>query len=616
VIWVVADTGTGGSRTRSPPAGTPPAPAPFQNCSQLPASPPVTAAKPGTTMAESTQETADVKKESAQGASHVWKRRWQSDVLWIAALLTAADRAKVAAHWRDTNPHGKKLAMEARLYDALKEDCPPHTEELPSGRSLLQRLQQMVETWRAGEARKDAMNDSQWQAALKQQRDDSPLRKGQAGYAVWNSIHEYLLLLGWVDAECDEDDPLCPDEVTVEVVEEYRPLLLGLDEALAAKETRESNRKNDRDKAARADNRKEKGGRAAERLATATGNRKETLESMRPEGRSNAPSNGEEAEWEPSQGDEGELPELDQVLELTATEQRLLRLCSDGESFHTLPLLSAADTELPEPWCAMDCQHMTELKEMVVERDLPVLVAHNILQQQAGSGGSSNSGSEEMLQTMERLESLAHFPYNLKVGEGGTVPGKDTSPEELAAFRAKRRDTVMVELRRLKGMRQEQQLQKLKYVGLLISEAASRSLHERIITSTPERNQKWSDAVQACRESGAGSGSGGRKRQRTSRSSTTRITKAAELDEQLHQEMIEVREFMAEERDRRQEQTEVFKDLKQGMRGMIDSSEQLQTKMMQGFTELSNSQKQTAAILSRLGDILQATLPPPAPRPS
>mmetsp|Transcript_33382 Transcript_33382/g.83674 ORF Transcript_33382/g.83674 Transcript_33382/m.83674 type:complete len:568 (+) Transcript_33382:328-2031(+) len=567
-------------------------------------------------MAESTQETADVKKESAQGASHVWKRRWQSDVLWIAALLTAADRAKVAAHWRDTNPHGKKLAMEARLYDALKEDCPPHTEELPSGRSLLQRLQQMVETWRAGEARKDAMNDSQWQAALKQQRDDSPLRKGQAGYAVWNSIHEYLLLLGWVDAECDEDDPLCPDEVTVEVVEEYRPLLLGLDEALAAKETRESNRKNDRDKAARADNRKEKGGRAAERLATATGNRKETLESMRPEGRSNAPSNGEEAEWEPSQGDEGELPELDQVLELTATEQRLLRLCSDGESFHTLPLLSAADTELPEPWCAMDCQHMTELKEMVVERDLPVLVAHNILQQQAGSGGSSNSGSEEMLQTMERLESLAHFPYNLKVGEGGTVPGKDTSPEELAAFRAKRRDTVMVELRRLKGMRQEQQLQKLKYVGLLISEAASRSLHERIITSTPERNQKWSDAVQACRESGAGSGSGGRKRQRTSRSSTTRITKAAELDEQLHQEMIEVREFMAEERERRQEQTEVFKDLKQGMRGMIDSSEQLQTKMMQGFTELSNSQKQTAAILSRLGDILQATLPPPAPRPS
>lgn len=122
--------------------------------------------------------------------------------------------------------------------------------------------------------------------------------------------------------------------------------------------------------------------------------------------------------------------------------------------------------------------------------------------------------------------------------------------------------------------------------------------------------------MQACRESGAGSGSGGRKRQRTSRSSTTRITKAAELDEQLHQEMIEVREFMAEERDRRQEQTEVFKDLKQGMRGMIDSSEQLQTKMMQGFTELSNSQKQTAAILSRLGDILQATLPPPAPRPS
>eukprot|EP00873_Tetraselmis_striata_P000915 jgi/Tetstr1/421179/TSEL_012221.t1 len=96
-------------------------------------------------MAESTQETADVKKESAQGASHVWKRRWQSDVLWIAALLTAADRAKVAAHWRDTNPHGKKLAMEARLYDALKEDCPPHTEELPSGRSLLHHTEHILQ---------------------------------------------------------------------------------------------------------------------------------------------------------------------------------------------------------------------------------------------------------------------------------------------------------------------------------------------------------------------------------------------------------------------------------------------------------------------------------------
>eukprot|EP00873_Tetraselmis_striata_P000749 jgi/Tetstr1/421013/TSEL_001096.t1 len=249
------------------------------------------------------------------------------------------ETADVAAHWRDTNPHGKKLAMEARLYDALKEDCPPHTEELPSGRSLLQAAAADggdLARWRGAQGRQ--MNDRPVAGTLKQQRDDSPLRKGQAGYAVWTASTSICYCwAGWDARVRDEDDPLCPM----------------------------------RSQAARADNRKEKGGRAAERLATATGNRKETLgKACAPEGRSNAPSNGEEAEWEPSQGDEGELPELDQVLELTATEQRLA-----------------------------------------------------------------------------------------------------SAPAVMACAR-------------------QQQLQKLKYVGLLISEAASRSLHERIITSTPERNQK------------------------------------------------------------------------------------------------------------------------------
>ena len=43
------------------------------------------------------------------------------------------------------------------------EVAPPAPgEDIPSGRSLLQRVEIAALTWRAGEARKSAMNDSQW----------------------------------------------------------------------------------------------------------------------------------------------------------------------------------------------------------------------------------------------------------------------------------------------------------------------------------------------------------------------------------------------------------------------------------------------------------------------
>ena len=119
---------------------------------------------------------------------------------WILALLTVADNRGVAAYWRDKNPYGKKICIEDNLRKKFMETAPTaEGDDLPGGRVLLQRAEADVLTWRAGEAHKNAMNDSQWQATLKQQREDPPLRKGVAGYKEWFEVREYLRLLGWAD---------------------------------------------------------------------------------------------------------------------------------------------------------------------------------------------------------------------------------------------------------------------------------------------------------------------------------------------------------------------------------------------------------------------------------
>jgi hypothetical protein len=110
------------------------------------------------------------------------------------------------------------------------------------------------------------MNDSQWQAALKQQREDPPLRKGVSGYKEWLEVREYLKLLGWVDAELEDTDPRCPSEADEQMVAEYKEVLADLDDALAQSQGAKSNKKEGRSKAARAEATRDRHGLAAERL--------------------------------------------------------------------------------------------------------------------------------------------------------------------------------------------------------------------------------------------------------------------------------------------------------------------------------------------------------------
>ena len=201
-------------------------------------------------------------------STHKWKQRWEREVPWIHALLAAADNGGVAAYWRDKNPHGKKTSVADNLRKKLAQVAPvAEDEELPSGRQLLQRVEAMVLTWRAGEARKNAMNDSQWQAAVKQQCEDPPLRKGVAGFKEWDEIREYLKLVGWVDAELEDNDPRCPSAADEEMVAAYKEVLAELDDALSQSQGAKASKKEDRTIIARAEATRDKHGLAAERYA-------------------------------------------------------------------------------------------------------------------------------------------------------------------------------------------------------------------------------------------------------------------------------------------------------------------------------------------------------------
>ena len=298
-------------------------------------------------------------------------------MLWIHALLTAADNGGVAAYWRDKNPHGKKVSVEENLHKKVLEVAPPAPgEDVPSGRSLLQRVEIAALTWRAGEARKSAMNDSQWQAALKQQREDPPLRKGVSGYKEWLEVREYLKLLGWVDAELEDTDPRCPSEADEQMVAEYKEVLADLDDALAQSQGAKSNKKEGRSKAARAEATRDRHGLAAERLlldflpsfslqrltysyphssphrlALAVGSRHENLDSMRSLAEGTDPNrlgnNGSLADSDSDMEDGWIPPELGSTLELGEDEQHLLNLCLSWEAFREVPVVDLEATELP-----------------------------------------------------------------------------------------------------------------------------------------------------------------------------------------------------------------------------------------------------------------------------
>ncbi len=62
--------------------------------------------------------------------AHAWWHRWEEDVLWIHALLTAADNGGVAAYCRDKNPHGKKVSVEENLRKKFLEVAPPALREV------------------------------------------------------------------------------------------------------------------------------------------------------------------------------------------------------------------------------------------------------------------------------------------------------------------------------------------------------------------------------------------------------------------------------------------------------------------------------------------------------
>ena len=122
-------------------------------------------------------------------STHKWKLRWEREVPWIHALLAAADNGGVAAYWHDKNPHGKKTSVADNLRKKLVLVAPvAEDEELPSGSQLLQRVETIVLTWRAREARKNAMNDGQWQAAVKQQREDASLFFSEFIWSLFRNI--------------------------------------------------------------------------------------------------------------------------------------------------------------------------------------------------------------------------------------------------------------------------------------------------------------------------------------------------------------------------------------------------------------------------------------------
>ena len=200
-------------------------------------------------------------------ASKEWKRRWESDVRWISALLHAADAAGIVSLWKEPSQFGRKGRFREKLEKKMRKMRHVKGEKLPDGRSLQDRVEHIVRAWAAGDKRKnkDGVNDSMWQAMLEQARDDSALQKGDHGYKAWSEIREYLYLTGWVGEDLPEDDERVPDEETKKTVHGYLAILPSLRDALLAQEANTEAEKMGKAKKAKVDAAKEAHGLAAER---------------------------------------------------------------------------------------------------------------------------------------------------------------------------------------------------------------------------------------------------------------------------------------------------------------------------------------------------------------
>jgi hypothetical protein len=73
-----------------------------------------------------------------------WKRRWESDVRLISALLHAAYAAKIVQLWKMPSQFGRKGRFRETLENKMRKMRHVKGEKLPDARSLHDRVEHIV----------------------------------------------------------------------------------------------------------------------------------------------------------------------------------------------------------------------------------------------------------------------------------------------------------------------------------------------------------------------------------------------------------------------------------------------------------------------------------------
>lgn len=86
-----------------------------------------------------------------------------------------------------------------------------------------------------------------------------------------------------------------------------------------------------------------------------------------------------------------------------------------------------------------------------------------------------------------------------------------------------------------------------------------------IINKTPERAQKWQQAIANGRRANTAGKKRSRSQSRRSNGSSSRGTKFAKMDEEFEKELAGLKEEMAKDRALSKQQVDVMRDIKDGL---------------------------------------------------
>ena len=236
-------------------------------------------------------------------------------------------------------------------------------------------------------------------------------------------------------------------------------------------------------------------------------------------------------------------------------------------------------------------------EEEVCNRDLPILQAYALLQE--------GTDKERLLKSFEHMHILMHFPHHTFIStRPGAPSGSEATEQELNAFRKGRSAFLQRQATELQKMRPEQQLQKVKAAASYVCITARECLQATIINKTPERAQRWQQALQDAQGGAASSKKRSRSKSRRSNGSSSKGTKSARLDEDLEEDLAGFREQMQQDRELAQQQVDIMRDIKDGLQALASG----QVKLEQGLGEITSTQQQAAMVLNQVGVALAQLL--------